>query len=104
MYQSSAELAAECRGLPPETAVFVSEPVALSAEARTFVIEGRVLDVAVYEGKREASAEGTFVTALTHAMALPRTVVVDVGLIDGRGGAVVEFNAAWGAGLNGCDV
>jgi hypothetical protein len=30
-------------------------------------------------------------------------VVVDVGLIAGRGWAVIEFNAAWGAGLNGCD-
>jgi hypothetical protein len=36
-------------------------------------------------------------------MLLPRAVVVDVGLIDGRGWAVIEFNAAWGAGLNGCD-
>jgi hypothetical protein len=36
-------------------------------------------------------------------MELPRAVVVDVGLIAGRGWAVIEFNAAWGAGLNGCD-
>lgn len=28
---------------------------------------------------------------------------VTVMVIDGRGWAVVEFNAAWGAGLNGCD-
>lgn len=36
-------------------------------------------------------------------MSLPRTVVVDVGFIDGRGWAVIEFNAPWGAGLNACD-
>jgi hypothetical protein len=37
------------------------------------------------------------------ALAMECRVVVDVGFIDGRGWAVVEFNAAWGAGLNGCD-
>jgi hypothetical protein len=102
VYQSNEELAAECHGLSPDTALFVSELVAFSAEARTFVLDGRVLDAAVYEGNGEASGAGTFVTALTHAISLPRTVVVDVGFIDSRGWAVVEFNAAWGAGLNGC--
>jgi hypothetical protein len=103
VYQSSRELVAECRGLSSNTAIFVSEPVALLAEARTFVIDGRVLDAAVYQGKAEAVGASTFVNALTRAMSLPRAVVVDVGLIDSRGWAVIEFNAAWGAGLNGCD-
>jgi len=103
VYQSSAELVAECSGLSSDTKIFVSEPVVFSAEARTFVLNGRVLDASVYEGQGEASGAETFVTALMHAMSLPRSVVVDVGLIDGRGWAVIEFNAAWGAGLNGCD-
>ncbi len=34
---------------------------------------------------------------------LPRAVVLDVGVIDGRGWAAVELNAAWGSGLYGCD-
>jgi hypothetical protein len=103
VYQSSGELAAECRDLSPDTALFVSEPVTFAAEARAFVLDGRELDAAVYEGKGEASGAAAFVTALTYAMLLPRTVVVDVGFIDSRGWAVIEFNAAWGAGLNGCD-
>lgn len=36
-------------------------------------------------------------------MTLPRAMVVDVGFVADRGWAVIEFNAAWGAGLNGCD-
>lgn len=36
-------------------------------------------------------------------VALPRAAVLDVGVIAGRGWAVVEQNAAWGAGLYGCD-
>jgi hypothetical protein len=103
VYHSSAELTAECRGLPTDTPIFVSEPVTFTAEARTFVKGGRVLDAAVYEGREKASDAETFVAALTHAMSLPRTVVVDVGFIDGRGWSLIEFNAAWGAGLNGCD-
>jgi|HubBroStandDraft_1064217.scaffolds.fasta_scaffold248487_1 hypothetical protein len=103
VYESSEALAAECRGLPLGTAVFASEPVTFAAEARTFVMDGLVLDAAVYEGKSDAVDAGRFVEGLTHSMSLPRTVVVDVGFIDGRGWAVIEFNAAWGAGLNGCD-
>jgi ATP-grasp domain-containing protein len=85
------------------TAVFVSGPVTFAAEARTFVLNGLVLGAAVYEGKSEANDAAEFVAALARLMLLPRTVVVDVGFIDGRGWAVIEFNAAWVAGLNGCD-
>ena len=103
VYESSTAVAAECRGLPPDTAIVVAEAVAFTAEVRSFVLDGVVLDLAVYEGPSDAAGAGEFVEALTKSMSLPRTVVVDVGLIDGRGWAVVEFNAAWGAGLNGCD-
>ena len=34
---------------------------------------------------------------------LPRAVVIDAGLIEGRGPAVVEANQASGAGIYGCD-
>lgn len=44
-----------------------------------------------------------FVSGLVKAIVLPRAVVVDVGFVAGRGWAVIEFNAAWGAGLNGCN-
>jgi ATP-grasp domain, R2K clade family 2 len=102
-YQSSAELTAECRGLSTDTAVFVSEPVSFAAEARTFVCDGQVLECAVYEGSEKRADAAALVAALTQAMSLPRTVVVDAGFIDGRGWCVIEFNAAWGSGLNGCD-
>jgi hypothetical protein len=103
LYESNDALATECRGLPPDTLAFASEPVNFTAEARTFVMDGLVLDAAVYDGNPEAAGAATFVEDLTNSMPLPRAVVVDVGFIDGRGWAVIEFNAAWGAGLNGCD-
>jgi hypothetical protein len=103
VYEASEAVAKECRGLPAETRVFVSEPVTFTAEVRTFVLDGIVLDAGVYEGTFEVNGAVEFVAALTQSMPLPRTVVVDVGFIDKRGWAVIEFNAAWGAGLNGCD-
>lgn len=102
VYKSAEELSQECRGLPPTTAVFVAEPVTLTAEVRGFVLEGQVLDAALYEGAANVSDAIKFESELVGALPLPRTVVVDVGFIAGRGWAVIEFNAAWGAGLNGC--
>ena len=61
-----------------------------------------VLDVSVYEGTANPKEATALAERLAQAITLPRAVVVDVGLIAGRGWSVIEFNAAWGAGLNGC--
>lgn len=103
VYGSTEELEEECRGLAPDTAVMVAEPVKLTAEVRSFVLDGRVLDAAVYEGEGVVGDAIAFIGEVVQAVKLPRTVVVDVGFVAGRGWAVIEFNAAWGAGLNGCD-
>lgn len=103
VYATPAEIWKESEGLAPDTAIFVSEVVTFAAEARAFVLQGEVLDAAVYEGGGDVEAVESFVTELAKTDLLPRTVVVDVGLIRGRGWAVIEFNAAWGSGLNGCD-
>ncbi len=103
IYHSVDELSAECHGLPSETGVFASELVTLSGEARTFLLGDHVLDASIYEGQANVTGASSFVQALAKEIALPRSVVVDVGLIENRGWAVIEFNAAWGAGLNGCD-
>lgn len=95
-------LAAECQGLPEITQVFVAERVTLTTEVRSFVLDGQILDATAYEGSADLSDARTFITELLRTMPLPRTVVVDVGYVANRGWAVIEFNAAWGAGLNGC--
>jgi len=81
----------------------VSEIVKFTAELRCFVLNGRVLDAAVYEGKADVSVAAKFVHALAQVVQLPRALVVDLGSIADQGWGVVEFNAVWGAGLNGCD-
>ena len=103
VYSSPEDLAAECRSLPQDTAVFVAEIVTLTAEVRSFVLDGQVLDAAVYEGTGSLADASKFVTELVKAVRLPRAVVIDVGFFADRGWAVIEFNSAWGSGLNGCD-
>jgi hypothetical protein len=57
VYESNDALALECRGLQPDTPVFVSEPVSFTAEARTFVMDRLVLDGCV-RGKSRSSRCG----------------------------------------------
>jgi hypothetical protein len=104
VYASFEDLTAECQGLEPTAALIVSEIVHFEAEARCFVLDGEVLDCAAYEGEGAADRDQivAFVRQLAAAMTLPAAVVVDVGLLP-AGPALLEFNAAWGAGLNGCD-
>ncbi len=103
VYQTHDELAAACAGLDSTTGLLISEPVELVAEARCFVLSKTVLDCAFYEGSAAHAAAISFASAVATDAALPRAVVVDIGMLrDGRW-VVIEFNAAWGAGLNGCD-
>lgn len=51
----------------------------------------------------DASAAATFVENFVQTMKLPATLVVDVGTLAGGRWAVIETNATWGSGLNGCD-
>lgn len=103
VYQSAATLAEECRGLTPDIKVFVAEQVRFTAEVRSFVLDRQILDASVYEGTADVVDAAKFAREVIEAMKLPRTVVIDVGFIAERGWAVIEFNAAWGSGLNGCD-
>lgn len=102
VYTNVGDLRRECQGLAINTDILTSNAVSFAAEARTFILDGEVLDGAFYEGKgniREAIAAAA---EFARSPFLPRTLVLDIGLIQDQGWAVIEINAAWGAGLNGC--
>jgi hypothetical protein len=101
VYGSRDELVAEATGLEPETELMVSEIVELVAEARSWVLDGEVLTIACYEGDSPLDDARTLAAAA--AALVPSPCVLDVGLTPDRGWIVIEANAAWGAGLNGCD-
>jgi len=97
-----ASLAKETVGLSDDEEVIVSEIVSFATEARAFILDGAVTTCAVYEGVGEAEEARRFAERVARSLAIPRTCVIDVGLIGTRW-ALVELNASWGAGLNGCD-
>jgi protein-tyrosine phosphatase len=107
-------------GIAPDTPVLVAEPVEWLAEFRCFVREGQVVATSPYlsfgkpfwrtwgQGGEKAVPSkdalavcGRLLASLSPA--LPPAFVVDVGLVEGRGWAVVEFNPAWCSGLLGAD-
>jgi hypothetical protein len=98
--------------------VLVSEIVHWECEFRCFILDRRLATFSIYSrdgvlqdqcdyasAADETIVLETFVAALLadEAVELPHAAVVDVGIIAGRGWAVVEQNAAWGAGIYGCD-
>jgi len=98
--------------------ILVSEPVEFVAEYRLFIVGARIAASSPYmlsgrpiwkpfgSGGKPADVKqllGGFVLRLNAACEslLPGAYVVDVGLIEGRGWAVVEFNPVWCSGILG---
>jgi hypothetical protein len=108
------------REVSPDSPVLLAEPVDWSAEYRCFVLDGRIAAWSPYVSfgrpNWKAFGPGTLATTVPPAVAafcdrllvrsgvsFPPAFVMDVGLIDDRGWAVVEFNPAWSSGLLGAD-
>lgn len=106
--------------LPETLPVLVQEMVEWTVEYRCFVSERRVAAVSAYwrEGLVAKDNEGMWIATeeeLAEAarfaetvladeeVQVPAAVVLDVGVIRGKGWAVVESNAAWASGIYGCD-
>lgn len=108
----------ELPDMPDDTPVLIAEIVAWQKEFRCFILDRQVVAHSIYlrEGALQAATgfattdeeELALLAYVAHVLAdpqvdLPRAAVLDVGVIAGRGWAVIEANAAWGAGLYGCD-
>lgn len=108
-------------GLPEgddDAPVLVSEVVAWEREYRCFILDRRIQTLSIYLQRGALQRDSDYATTdaeraeveaflspvLKDARVdLPRAVVLDVGVIEGRGWAVVEANSAWGSGIYGCD-
>jgi ATP-grasp domain, R2K clade family 2 len=98
--------------------VLIAEIVSWQKEFRCFVLDRQIRDISVYlrDGKLQRdkdfeASEMELLEAKSFAervlddarIDIPKATVLDVGVIEGRGWAVVEQNAAWGAGIYGCN-
>ncbi len=98
--------------------VLVSDVVTWEKEFRCFILHRKLMTFSLYSRFGDLQRDTEFAssadedlqlqafmqTLLTDATVdLPDACVVDVGSIAGKGWACVEQNAAWGAGIYGCD-
>jgi hypothetical protein len=98
--------------------VLVAEVVTWEKEFRCFVLDRQIRTLSVYlragrlqrefdfarSEEEEAEVRSFAETVLADSrVECPRAAVLDIGVIAGRGWAVVEQNSAWGSGIYGCD-
>lgn len=119
VYTSGAELPVP-GPLPEDLPVLVQEVVKWNVEYRCFVLDRKVMTLSAYwrDGRLAKAEDGSWPINEDEArlakefceqvladdqVKVPEAVVVDVGIIDGHGWAVVESNAAFAAGMYGCD-
>ncbi|MGG5210242.1 ATP-grasp domain-containing protein [Chryseobacterium sp. MIQD13] len=95
--------------------VFTSEVVEWELEVRCFVSESKIKTFSSYwrndvfdmnplsetEEKEMLSFFETFIGQ--YASTLPKAIVLDFGIIKGKGWALIEANPAWCSGLYACD-
>ena len=104
------------QGFTDDVVVLIAEPVQFVKEFRCFIAQQTVRTLSIYhrDGELQRAAgyrcepdeldeARRFAESVLREITLPETIVLDVGLIQDRGWAVIELNAAWGSGVYGCD-
>ena len=116
----SQSLAMATSHVPPSAMVHVGEPVEWLVEYRCFILNREIAALCPYRRHGEAlknhsdslgatpsetNAARECAESLLESSAIdcPPAFVLDVGLIKGRGWAVVEFNECWASGIYSCD-
>ena len=76
----------------------------IRAEARGYLRNGLLKDIALYEGNADIKEGELFLQnfAEKNSDILPEVVVTDIAYSEKLGWFILEFNACWGAGLNNC--
>jgi len=105
-------------GYDEESPVLVAEIVQWEKEFRCFTLDRTLKTHSIYLRDGELQRDNDYsasqaeldearlfinVVLADSRVELPRTAVLDVGVMKGRGWAVVEQNAAWGSGIYGCN-
>ncbi|MEZ2445679.1 ATP-grasp domain-containing protein [Chitinophaga sp. RCC_12] len=106
IFQTLSDFEQVTIGLPDNEEILASSVVdEILAEARAFIMDGVIKDIALYEGAADLTTGKTFLTDFlnSYRTQLPDVVVVDVAFNESIGWFVLEFNACWGAGLNNCN-
>jgi len=105
IYSSLSDLVIELENLDDVEIIIQSETIEIDQEVRAFILNGKIQDLSYYQGQGSIEAPKTFIQDFlkVYAHKLPKTFVVDIGHNISQGWFIIEFNATWGAGLNGCE-
>jgi hypothetical protein len=107
IFERGADL--HLRHIDNDCPILVSEVVSFEVEYRCHVLDGKILSAEFYRfvGERDEDATRTSAIAFAEEVLasevdrLPSSVVLDVGIIEGRGWAVVEANQTYASGIYG---
>jgi hypothetical protein len=119
VYASGAELPPP-GPLAEDLPVLVQEVVTWTSEFRCFVADRKVETLSAYwrDGLPARTEDGLWTASdaelqearrfcesviSENSVPVPEAVVMDVGVIESHGWAVIECNAAWASGIYGCD-
>lgn len=115
--RSGQQAVSQTSHLPSSLLIHTSEVVEWETEYRCFAKDNKVMTLSPYRRggvafssyksplrgpHRESEEASEFANSVLNAVPCPRAFVLDVGIIKGRGWAVVEPNECWGAGIYGC--
>ncbi len=95
----------ETKGIEQNEQVIKSNIIKIESEVRAFILNNKILDMAIYEGSSDLELAREFLTDFlhNHSIDLPESYVIDLGFNQTDKWFVIEFNSSWGAGLNSCN-
>jgi hypothetical protein len=105
IFQNISDFKNATKDLPDSELTLVSNIIHdITAEARSFIMEGTIRDIALYDGFANLEEAKIFLVEFISAnlATLPKVVVIDLGFSKKAGWFILELNACWGAGLNNC--
>ncbi|WP_052306895.1 ATP-grasp domain-containing protein [Chitinophaga pinensis] len=106
IFHKPEDFNAVTQGLQDTEAILVADIIRdIQAEARGYISNGDIADIALYEGTADLVSGRLFLADFIakYQAALPAVVVVDIAFSEQLGWFILEFNACWGAGLNNCE-
>ncbi|MEM7163510.1 MAG: ATP-grasp domain-containing protein [Bacteroidota bacterium] len=105
IYDSRESLMESLIDLKKEELIIISSIVDIEAEVRSFVLNSTICDLAIYDGQADIDEAKNFIQDFIQSSnsELPNSYVLDAGYNSKLGWFIIEFNAAWGAGLNSCN-
>ena len=105
IFNTVEELKTKIEGIEDKERLICSDPIEVTKEVRSFILNRKVKDLAFYEGSGNIEIPRKFVEDFLEKseLNLPKTFVLDIGFNDKDDWFVIEFNSSWGAGLNSCE-